>query len=353
MQNQMRARVRPAHRCIAGFLLALYSGCLLAQGLESADNRLVGERPNAAGKPTPVTVGVLFLDIAEINSVQQQFNVDMFFRITWQDERLSLPTDQRAGQARIVPLEQVWTPKGLIINDRGLDMQLPLVVDVDDLGNVRYRQRVIGMLSFEARLHDFPFDVQQLPVDFVSYAYSPDEIYFSPESGVIGDSSSIDAEGWNFTVLESDFGEFTIAEEGIVRPRLTFFIEAERDAQYYVLTLFLPMSLIIFMSWMVFWLQPDIVPPRIAISTASIFSLIAFGFSIRLSLPRISYMTVADVFVIGCTMMVFLALSVAVMGSRMASAGRMDQALRLNAIARWAYVGLFLLVIALVVTEAS
>ena len=138
-----------------------------------------------------------------------------------------------------------------------------------------------------------------------------------------------------------------------MRPRLTFFIEAERDAQYFLLTLFLPMSLIVFMSWMVFWLQPDIVPSRIAISTASIFSLIAFGFSIRLSLPRISYMTVADVFVIGCTMMVFLALSVAVMGSRLASAGRMDHALRLNAIARWAYVGLFCLVIAVVVIVAS
>ena len=180
----MRARARPARRCIAGFLLALYGGCLLAQGLGSADNRLVGERPNAAGEPTPITVGVLFLDIAEINAVQQQFNADMFFRITWQDERLALPNDQRTGQTRIVSREQVWTPKGLIINDRGLKTQLPLVVDVDDLGNVRYRQRVIGTLSFKAHLKDFPFDVQQLPVDFVSYAYSPDEIRFSHESGL-------------------------------------------------------------------------------------------------------------------------------------------------------------------------
>ncbi len=349
----MRARVRPARRCIAGFLLALYGGCLLAQGLGPAANPLVEERPNAAGEPTPITVGVLFLDIADVDAVQQQFKADMFFRIAWQDGRLALPKDQRAGQTRIVPREQVWTPKGVIINDRGLKTQLPLVVEVDDLGNVRYRQRVIGTLAFKARLNNFPFDVQQLPVDFVSYAYSPDEIRFSDESGVIGDSSYVDAEGWSFTLLESDFGEFKIPEDGIVRPRLTFLIEAERDAQYYLLTLFLPMSLIIFMSWMVFWLQPDIVPSRIAISTASIFSLIAFGFSIRLSLPRISYMTVADVFVIGCTMMVFLALSVAVMGSRLANAGRMDHALRLNAIARWAYVGLFCLVIAVVVIVAS
>jgi hypothetical protein len=64
-------------------------------------------------------------------------------------------------------------------------------------------------------------------------------------------------------------------------------------------------------------------------------------------------MTLADIFVIGCTLMVFLALGVAVIGSRLANADRMDHALRLNAIARWAYVGLFCLVIAVVVVVAS
>jgi neurotransmitter-gated ion-channel len=112
----------------------------------------------------------------------------------------------------------------------------------------------------------------------------------------------------------------------------------------YVLTMFLPMSLIFFMSRTAFWIQPNVVPPRIAISTASIFSLIAFGFSIRLSLPRVSYVTRADLFVIGCTLLVFLALGAAVIGSRWASADKLQQAIRLNAAIRWIYVGLFIVV---------
>jgi neurotransmitter-gated ion-channel len=112
----------------------------------------------------------------------------------------------------------------------------------------------------------------------------------------------------------------------------------------YVLTMFLPMSLIFFMSRTAFWIQSNVVPPRIAISTASIFSLIAFGFSIRLSLPRVSYVTRADLFVIGCTLLVFLALGAAVIGSRWASADKLQQAIRLNAAIRWIYVGLFIVV---------
>jgi hypothetical protein len=145
-------------------------------------------------------------------------------------------------------------------------------------------------------------------------------------------------------IIEPEYSEFTVPAIGVVRPRLTYYIEAQRNAQYYVLTMFLPMSLIVFMSWTVFWLQPEIVPARIGISTASIFSLLALGFSIRLSLPAVSYMTRADLFVIGCTLLIFVALGVAVIGSRWASSDRMEKALQLNAVARWVYVGLFGLV---------
>ena len=92
------------------------------------------------------------------------------------------------------------------------------------------------------------------------------------------------------------------------------------------------------MAWAAFWIQPELVPPRSGISTASIFSLIAFGFSIRLGLPQVSYLTRADIFVLGCTMLVFAALAVAVMGSRWANSERQAQAVSLNAYARWVYV---------------
>lgn len=151
-------------------------------------------------------------------------------------------------------------------------------------------------------------------------------------------------------IVEPEYGEFSVPAIDVVRPRLTYYVEAQRNAQYYLLTMILPMSLIVFMSWTVFWLQPDIVPARIGISTASIFSLLALGFSIRLGLPAVSYMTRADLFVIGCTLLVFVALGVAVTGSRWASSDRMAKALRLNAVARWVYVGLFGLVVTIALT---
>jgi hypothetical protein len=221
---------------------------------------------------------------------------------------------------------------------------LPLVADVDVLGNVVYRQRLSGELAVDLDLKDFPFDTQHLPIQIISYQYSPDEVRFSPDARIAANIEAFSVEGWRFSLLESKFGDFEVPAFGISRPQLMFTVEAQRNAQYYLLTMFLPMSLIVFMSWTAFWIQPNVVPPRIAISTASIFSLIAFGFSIRLSLPRVSYVTRADLFVIGCTLLVFLALGAAVIGSRWASADRLERAVRLNAAVRWIYVGLFVVV---------
>jgi hypothetical protein len=330
--------IGPAAMLLLGTLVSEPSG---AQGTDSTAARLVAERPNASGTSTEVTIGIFLVDIDKIDDVSQRFNVDVFVNVAWQDPRLALPEEEQAGQIRLFPISSVWNPRGIIVNDRGLETKLPLVVNVDALGNVVYRQRFSGELAVDLDLKDFPFDSQLLPIDIISYQYNPDEVRFSVNSRVAGDVGAFSVEGWSFRLLEPSFSEFSIPDLGVVRPRLTFVLEAQRNAQYYLLTMFLPMSLIVFMSWTAFWIQPNVVPPRIAISTASIFSLIAFGFSIRLSLPRVSYVTRADLFVIGCTLLVFLALGAAVIGSRWASADKLERAIRLNAVTRWAYVALF------------
>jgi len=315
---------------------AMFGHVFSAEGPDAAA-RLVGERPDPPGTATMVTVNILLADIDEIDDAQQRYTVDLFLKIAWKDPRLALPEDEQSGQNRTLPLDEIWSPRGVIVNDRGMSPQLPRVANVDAQGNVTYRQRVWGQLAADLEFKEFPFDSQRLPVDIAFYQYSPDEMSFSPDSGLLGDEASFSAEGWRFRLLEPTIGEFTMASQGIVRSRLTFLIEAKRDSRYYMLTMGLPMSLIVFMAWTAFWLQPSIVNPRLGISTAAIFSLIALGVSIRLGLPPISYLTRADLFVIGCTVLVFMALGVAVTVIRWASGDRMDHANRLNRTARWIY----------------
>ena len=323
---------------------ALFGADLSAEGLESNAPKLVTERPNALGQPTDVTISIYLLDINDIDDVNQLFGVDMFVNVTWQDPRLALLENLRTGKYRRIPLDEIWTPRLLIVNDRGLSAQLPRVAEVDDLGNVNTQQRVSGELSTDLLFKDFPFDSQRLPIRIVSYSHSPQELRFLLENHVSGEDRYFSAEGWRFRIIDPEIDELHIPAKETVWTRLTYLVEAERNSQYYVLTMFLPVTLIVLMSWLVFWLPPDVIPSRVGISTASIFSLIALSLSIRLSLPRVSYVTHADLFLLGCTLLVILALGMVVASSRWAKTDRMKAALRLNAAARWFYPGLFFLI---------
>jgi hypothetical protein len=325
--------------------LAALLGIMLSAACQASDESILkGERPTINGEPTIVEVGIYLFDIDEIDDVRQRFSIDLFISASWKDPRLALPENERRGEKRFMTLDEIWTPRVLILNDRGLTSKLREGVAVDDLGNVSFSNRLSGELSANLEFQDFPFDVQRLPIDVVSYAHSTDEMLFATHSTINSLTENFSIEGWNLRQLEPQVLEFVTPGDGTRLPRLTYIIEAKRDSDYYLLTMLVPMSLIIFMAWTVFWLQPNIVPPRIAISTAAIFSLIALGVSLRLGLPKVSYLTRADIFVLGCTLLVFIALGIAVIGSRWASSDRMQQALKANAIARWVYMVMFIVI---------
>jgi len=327
-------------RLLPLFLLFV-SNSLFAEVSESVTYGVNSDRPNFGGDPTLVGVNFYLIDIDSIDDANKRFGIDFFLNVSWQDSRLAIPESQRTGRSRTIPLDEIWSPRGLIVNDRGLRPQLPFVAAVDDEGRVQLRQRYAGQLAVDMDLREFPFDVQRLPIEIVSYQYSPDQLLFSSVAAIGLGERNPGADGWHFSLLEPEVGEFKLAAAGIVRPQLTFVLEARRDSFYILMTTMLPISLILFMAWTAFWLQPDIIPSRIGITTAAIFSLIAFGVSIRLSLPPVSYLTRTDIFLVGSMFMVFLALAVTVIGSRWANSDRMEKAQRLNAFARWAYAGLF------------
>ena len=309
--------------------------------------RTAAPRPDPAGVLTEVLVGGHVFDIEKVDDAGQRFSIDAFLVIRWQDPRLAAADGKDLGRIRQISIDEIWTPEFLLINNRGLTLTMPDIVRISDTGTVTYRQRIYGEMSANLVFNDFPFDDQLLTIDLISYIYTPDEVVIKSDGYFSGSTSVFSAEGWSFEMMPPVSTEYGIPELDVQRPLLKLPIRATRDTNYYLLTMMIPMSLIVFMSWMAFWLPPTIVPARMGLSTAAIFSLIAFGFSVRLSLPPVSYLTKADVFVLGTTSMVFVALFCTVIGSRWAEKDKVDRAVELNKKARWIYIVLFLIVCAL------
>jgi hypothetical protein len=307
---------------------------------------MASTRPGAGGGPDEITVRLGLLDIAGIDDREQVFNVDIFLEAEWQDSRLAVG-DDATQDLRTFEIGDIWSPRLLVVNSRGLDVLLPQTATVDRLGKVVVRQRLAGTLAVDLSLRDFPFDTQRLPVELVSYQYGPSEIAFSQSSELLLRADDLSGDGWVFAALDPEPFVYRFKDGGRGGSGIAFAVMGEREASYYIFTLALPMTLILFLAWMSHWLPVTVIPPRMGMASATVFSLIAFGVSFRLTLPRIAYLTDADRFVLYSTLLVLVSLAVTVTTIRWASTDREVAAENLARRARQAFPFLYGLVVLL------
>lgn len=328
----------------------------LAAGLALAWTLLAGpargaelapvDRPDPPGTTTEVRLGIVVMDVASIDDATQTFGADFFLIQRWHDPRLAFDAASGSEAVRVLPAADVWTPEVLILNARALRAALPERVRVSPDGTVLYRQRYQGALASPLDLKQFPFDRQQLWIRVVSL-HEADQVVLQPDPQRIGRLPRFSIAGWTLELgpMESDTFE-PIAGERVLR-RAALLLGARREVGYFVWKLFVPLALIVFMAWTVFFIGHDQMGPRIGISTASIFTLIAFQFSLGRVLPPISYLTRADQFVLGSSVLVYLALAETIFSGKLNIGGKSELAQRMDRHARWIYATLFVVVAAL------
>ena len=324
-------------RC-AGSLAASTLALLLAGSLAASQSLGISiDRPDPPGTATPVSVGLFIIDVTDIDDANQTFDADLIGTIKWRDERLRRLD---GGSDRIVPMTSIWHPSLTFINRRAMTNRSPDLVRVSAEGEVTASIRAFVTFSSPLDLRRFPFDSQTLTMDAASTEYGPDEVALTVDGQATGRLKRFSIAGWDVEMGGTEIAAIEL-ESGESVVRLTQLLVADRATTYYVMKVIIPLSLIVFMAWTVFWVDPTEVGPQFGVATASVLTLIAFQFSLGRMLPPVSYLTQIDKFLLGATVLVFLALGEAIISSRMAKEGKGDQARRVDWHSRWVYASLF------------
>jgi hypothetical protein len=293
-------------------------------------DRELSTRPHAEGSPTEVDIRVYVNDIAAIHDADQTFIADVFFRANWHDPRLA-----HSGEAPCaVGTQPLWTPVFQLLNRRHVERIRPPELSVAPDGTVTFILRSFGEYSFRADLTDFPFDHQQLSFNIVS-TYTKEEVTLYTEPAYLGLSSELSIPNWTITMAEHRSLTEYVPPVDKTLVRLDLVLDASRLTGYYTWQQLLPLLLVVMMTWVVFWIPLEFVPPRVGLAATSMLTLIAYRFAMSSVLPPIAYLTRLDIFMIGSSVLVFMALSVAVAVTYLGDQHSEELAVRVNQAARW------------------
>ncbi len=297
-----------------------------------------GTPPNPYGK-TKVYISIVINNISEINAAGEIMKADIYLIAKWNDPRL-------AGKGSVLKnAENEWEPLITISNRLNISKSFGDDVTLSNDSTATFFQRIFGDFTQKFEFKDFPFDTQTFDVKIIALGNTAKDIELVPDpetrSGISDDLSLPD---WKILDWQFNKGTYSIMKDTPDVPAVTFSFRAKRESGFYILVFVIPLVLIIMMSWMAFWLDQKLSSSQISIATTSMLTLIAYRFVVSGSLPKISYMTRMDIFVLGSSVLIFLTLIQSVFTATLSSRGKEQLAKRIDINCRWIYPVLYIIV---------
>lgn len=304
--------------------------------------------------PTDVQVGIRIERISEVDSQGEDFTVLGSMRMDWIDTALAFSPDscncdiklytEKEFDRFLADTQSRW-PDFVFFNQQGNRWVQSRAAAIWPDGRARYGESFTLTYQADFDFRKFPFDTQLFPI-YLDLLLPADTYTVSDLPGFSG----INPEHGEDEFIITDFTTTSETVTGRVTDlpvsRYSFTFEAPRHQDYYVLQVFVPILLIILISWFTFFLGDY--GRRIEASAANTLLFIAFSFSLSDNYPRLGYITFLDAVMAVSFAFNTLVLLYNVYMKRMENEGRLERVARIDRFFDWAYPFLYLGLIGLV-----
>jgi hypothetical protein len=242
-------------------------------------------------RPIPIRIQLEMEQLTELDQANQQFSGVMVLRATWQDPRQAFDPGEcectlqtlteEALRARLSAETLDW-PQFTFPNQQGQRHAHHLSLSITSTGDLTYEERFTATFQASALdLRRYPFDRQRLWVDVIT-PFSTDTYQFiGVGAGLAQDLGQAE---WYVAEYQAQAG-FNTANQA--RYRLDFWLE--RYSTVYLYRALLPLGLLIWLGWLVFFVEHYILR---VLALGGLFGLLMLlNMTITRHLPALPYLT--------------------------------------------------------------
>jgi Neurotransmitter-gated ion-channel transmembrane region len=160
---------------------------------------------------------------------------------------------------------------------------------------VELTRRFFADIQVHMDYHWFPYDKQVWEIQFQSLTNDATKLKLVPNGA--DKDADFDHPLWDVTQVKMDTADLKLFT-GKTHSRATVRIHAERFMSFYMVDLVIPLNVIVLFAWASFWINPDKVPARMTLCITTVLTVLFLNYKVSQGLPKISYVTWMDAYML-------------------------------------------------------
>lgn len=240
----------------------------------------------------------------------------MSLRQEWIDDRLAYGkmaqySNYGLNSITLTEQERIWKPDLFFRNEKEGHFHkiiLPnVLLRINGDGQVLYSIRISLVLACPMDLKYYPLDKQNCTIEMASYGYLDEDLKFVwKRENPVQIQKPLNLPRFTLETHETAYctSRTTTGAYSCLRIDLIF----KREFSYYLIQIYIPCCMLVIVSWVSFWLDPNAIPARVSLGVTTLLTMATQISGINASLPPVSYTKAIDVWTGVCLTFVFSAL---------------------------------------------